>query len=190
MKKFENLVKEYSSKKLKEIIEVELSSHNAVFIEYVKDELIRRGESLPFNSKLEKEITSMSDDELKDMVEYEWENFHLECLEIARKEYLKRNFINNKNDKEREDDKIEKRYLALRTISNVYSVFAWVFGILFAIVALLCFKIPTYGLYGTIIFLVIGAIIVLTFLGGSESIKVFVDIEENTRKSSCESKNN
>ncbi|GIK21420.1 MAG: hypothetical protein BroJett005_08340 [Ignavibacteriota bacterium] len=187
MSKIEKLVKDYSSQKLKEIIGQQSSSYSETFIDYAKDELIRRGESFQFNPELEKEVAAMSDNDLKNLVEKEWDNFHLEYLEIARKEYMKRKFINESSDEEpeqQEETDTAKRYPALRTIAGIYSVFAWIIGIVAVIIAFISWSKggETGGLMIAIPTLVVGALIVLGLLAASESIKVFIDIEENTRK--------
>lgn len=184
MDKIEKLIKEYSSQKLKEILHQQSSSYNENFIDYTKDELIRRGESFTFNAELEKEVAAMNDTDLKNLVEKEWNNFHLEYLEIARKEYLKRGFKNKTPDIEEEqkaDD--EKRYPALRTIAGIYTVFAWIIAVVAAFVAFTVYtKDSSGGLMIAIPTIVIGALILLGLLAAAESIKVFIDIEENTRK--------
>jgi hypothetical protein len=187
MSKIENLVKEYGSKKLKEIIEQQSSSYSEAFIDYAKDELIRRGETFKFNVELEKEVEAMSDNDLKNLVEKEWNDYHLEYLEIARKEYLKRNFKNkteNEEDPEQQEEKtIGKRYPALRTIAGIFSVFAWIIGIVAVIAAIISgSKGGEWGLMIALPAIVIGALIVLILLATAESIKVIIDIEENTRK--------
>ena len=185
MDKIESIVKEYSSKKLKEIVEKQSSSYNLNFIDYAKDELIKRGERFPFDEKLEKEIGQMNDDYLKNLVEHEWNNFQLEDIEIARKEYLKRKYKNETNDLEQDEEQkevIEKKYPALRTITGIYSFFAWIIGIATIIVTIYFGQNGQAGLMISVPALVVGALIVLGILAASESIKLLIDIEENTRK--------
>ena len=186
MNKIEKIIKEYSSKKLREIVEQQSTSYNENFIDYIKDELIRRGESFPFNTETEKEVAAMSDNDLKNLVEKEWNNFHLEYLEIARKEYLKRKFKNETSDENQDEEQkgiVGKKYPALRTIAGIYSVFAWIIGIVAVIIAIYFYsQNQTMGLTIGIPSLIVGALIVLGLLAVSESIKVFIDIEENTRK--------
>jgi len=187
MSKIENIVKEYSSKKLREIVEQQSSSYNETFIDYAKDELIRRGENFKFNSELEKEVAAMSDKDLKNLVEKEWNNFHLEYLEIARNEYLKRNFKNEYIDEEPEQQEktnAGKRYPALRTIVVILSVFAWIIGIVAVIIAVFAWNKggETGGLMISLPTLVVGGLMMLGLLASAESIKVIIDIEENTRE--------
>ena len=72
-----------------------------------------------------------------------------------------------------------KRYAALRTLSGIYSILAWVTAIsaIFALIygmiensVVLIFSSIIYGLIGTI-----------TVLAFSEGIKLFIDLENNTR---------
>jgi len=187
MSKIENIVKEYSTIKLREIIEQRSSAYSETFTDYAKDELIRRGENFKFNSELEKEVIAMNDKDLKNLVENEWNNYHLEYLEIARNEYLKRNFKNESTDEEpeqQEETNAGKRYPALRTIAGIFSVFAWIIGIVAVIIAVLSWNKggDTWGLMVALPTLVVGALMVLGLLAAAESIKVIIDIEENTRK--------
>jgi len=186
MNKIEKLIKEYSSKKLHEIVEQQSSSYSENFIDYAKDELIKRGESFPFNAETEKEVAAMIDNDLKNLVEKEWNNFHLEYLEIARKEYLKRKFKNETSDEYQVEEPkriVEKKYPVLRTIAVIYSVFAWIIGIVAVIIAIYFYsQNQNMGLTIGLPSLVVGALIVIGLLAISEFIKVFIDIEENTRK--------
>ncbi|MCX6231140.1 MAG: hypothetical protein NTZ33_06310 [Bacteroidetes bacterium] len=188
MSKIEKLVKDYSSKKLKEIIEQQSTSYSENFIDYAKDELIRRGETFQFNHDLEKEVSGMNDNDLKILIEKEWNNYHLEYLEIARNEYLKRKFKNDSIEDEEPELQQEavyvvKRYPSLRTIAGIFSVFAWIIGIVTVFIAYISWSKggEAGGLMIAIPILVVGALIVLGLLAASESIKVFIDIEENTR---------
>lgn len=182
MNKYEKIIKEYSTQKLNEIIETQSSSYSRTFIDYIKDELIRRGVRFDYNLEIQKEIMSLNDSDLRNLVENEWTNFHLEYLEIARKEYLNRKFIN-----ETDNDTIVKetkdKNPAMRTLSVVYSVFAIIYGIL---IVILIFSILAYNLPNTFLYIIsvvlIGGLIVLSLLAVSESIIVLLNIEENTRK--------
>jgi hypothetical protein len=183
MSNFEKIIKEYSSKKLKEILEKQSDSYNENFIDYINDELIRRGESIPLNAELEQEISAMSDEELKNLVENEWNDYHLEYLELSRNEYIKRGFKNKTpyNEQEEETENKDARYPALNTVISLNNVGAWILGIL-AIGLGIYFIKESLILYA-ISTIVIGALIVLFTVASSESIKVIIDIEENTRKS-------
>ena len=177
----------FSTIKLREIIEQRSSAYSETFTDYAKDELIRRGENFKFNSELEKEVIAMNDKDLKNLVENEWNNYHLEYLEIARNEYLKRNFKNESTDEEpeqQEETNAGKRYPALRTIAGIFSVFAWIIGIVAVIIAVLSWNKggDAWGLMVALPTLVVGALMVLGLLAAAESIKVIIDIEENTRK--------
>jgi len=182
MTKIEKLIKGYSSTKLKEIIGQQSSSYSESFIDYAKDELIKRGENFLFNPKLENEVAAMNDKDLKNLIEKEWNNFHLEYIEIARIEYLKRNFKNESIDIETEEEfkkDGEKRYPAMRTIAGIYYVLALIGGITVLYLTIKAYNIDTLNALKTFLF---GVIMVISLLAVSESIKVWIDIEENTRK--------
>ncbi len=196
MDRIENTIKEYSTKKLKEIVEQQSSSYSENFIDYAKDELIRRGESFPFNEEQQKDIAEMKDDELKNLVEKEYDNYHLEYIEIARKEYLKRGFKNEMEEweKKEEEKRFEKRYPASRNIAGVISLIAWTVAMIAVIVAIIEFtNLPNnsggMNMIIPLATLLIGAFLVIVLLAQSEMIKVFIDIEENTRKYSDYYKN-
>ena len=186
MDRIEKNIKDYSTKKLKEIVEQQNASYSPNFIDYAKDELIKRGETFPFNEEWIKEITEMSDVDLKYLVEHEYDTYHLEYIEIARKEYLKRGFKNETEASEQKET-FEKRFPALRTIAGFISFFAWAFAIITAIGILYAFEnISKYDNGTAFIYLVaaflVGAFFFVFLLSQAEIIRVFVDIEENTRK--------
>ena len=74
------------------------------------------------------------------------------------------------------------KYPALRTIALFYGVFAWIVGILAVILAVYFGSQGIAGVFLALSTLVVGALIVLGVLAVSESIKVFIDIEYNTRQ--------
>lgn len=74
------------------------------------------------------------------------------------------------------------KYPALRTISGIYKVFAWIIGIVSIIVAAIFLKAGETGLIFSLISIVVGGLIVLGVLAVAESIMVFIDIEHNTRQ--------
>jgi len=82
------------------------------------------------------------------------------------------------------EDLSTQRYPALRTIAGVYQVLAWLvavvagIGVLFALAN---FK-EDLSKFILLFSIIGGAIGFITLLAASESIKVFIDIEENTRK--------
>lgn len=75
------------------------------------------------------------------------------------------------------------RYPALRTIAGIYMVFAWIVGIA-SVISTFYFLSNTNGKIFGLVSLVFGGILALGLAAISESIKVFLDIEYNTRKSS------
>jgi hypothetical protein len=74
----------------------------------------------------------------------------------------------------------KKRYPALRTVAGIYIAYAVIIGLIFLI---LTFKYLIEEEWLTALSIVIGgSVLVLLFIAFSESIKVFLDIEYNTRR--------
>ena len=74
----------------------------------------------------------------------------------------------------------EIKYPALLTISTTYLIFGWIIGFATVIVTVYFFSKPELGIFG-LVSLVIGGLLVLGLVSFSEIIKVFIDIENNTR---------
>lgn len=74
------------------------------------------------------------------------------------------------------------KYPALRAIAGFYVVFAWIVGVLAIIIAIYFGSKGESGLFIALLTLVVGVLIVLGVLVVSESIKVVIDIEYNTRQ--------
>lgn len=75
------------------------------------------------------------------------------------------------------------RYPALRTIAGVYMVLAWIIGIAAIITTVYFLSEDRMQIFG-LVSLIVGGLLALGLAAISESIKVFLDIEYNTRKSS------
>ena len=75
-----------------------------------------------------------------------------------------------------------KRYPALRSIAGLYQVLAWIVAVIAGIGILLSLDNFERDLIKLILIFIGGAVGFITLLAASESIKVFIDIEENTRK--------
>ncbi|MBP7152308.1 MAG: hypothetical protein KBA43_06555 [Paludibacteraceae bacterium] len=73
------------------------------------------------------------------------------------------------------------RYSALRTIAHVYTVLAWIIGIA-AIITTFYFLFGDNMIIFGLVSLIVGGLLALGLAAISESIKVFLDIEYNTRK--------
>lgn len=186
MSKIENVVQEYSTKKLNEILEKQIHAYNENFINCIKDELIKRGESFPFNTEYEQEIKKMDDSSLRTLVENDWDDYHLEYIELARIEYLKRNFKNDKSGEEQNKgdlNDVESKYPALKVIANVYYLSAWILGFASILIVVTSFE-KKDGFVFWVSAMAICALVTLGLFAVSEAIKLFVDIEENTRKNS------
>jgi hypothetical protein len=84
-----------------------------------------------------------------------------------------------------DEEVLPVRYLALRTIAGVYQILAFTVAIVATIgivFALLNLGAGTSALILLGLSVLGGTVGVITFFAASESIKVFVDIEENTRR--------
>ena len=78
-----------------------------------------------------------------------------------------------------------KKYPALRTISNILGVSGWVIAVIGVIVSIYIFGEEELDGLSTIIPILIGtAVITISFLAFSELIKLLIDIEKNTRNTS------
>jgi len=75
------------------------------------------------------------------------------------------------------------RYPALRTIAGVYMVLAWIIGIAAIITTFYFLSENRMQIFG-LVSLIVGGLLALGLAAISESIKVFLDIEYNTRKTS------
>lgn len=181
----EKTVKEYSSVKLRAIITEQGAAYGKEFVDYAKDELIKRGESLPLDPQLQQQVAAMNDADLRHLVEKDWPNFHLEVMEIARAEYLKRGFANTTADAPSVPNQtaaISTKYPALKTLSQLYNVVAW-FTMIGSGIGLL-YLTDEYGYSHPLVGLFfMSCWISLLLFSVSELIKVVVDIEHNTRKS-------
>ncbi|MBS1685368.1 MAG: hypothetical protein JSS76_11450 [Bacteroidetes bacterium] len=91
----EERIGKYSSKKLLEIVEKQANAYSEDYLDLVKNELIRRGETFAYDRKLKEEVEALRDYELRDVVEKDYERYNLEYLELATEEYIKRGFKNN-----------------------------------------------------------------------------------------------
>ena len=74
------------------------------------------------------------------------------------------------------------RYPALRTISGVYKALAWIIGI--ATIITTIYMLVDDELVIGLVSLLVGGLLALGLAALSELIKVFLDIEYNTRKTS------
>ncbi len=182
MNNYEQLAKGYSSKKLLEIVEKQISAYNEDFIDYIKDELIKRGEKFQYNADYVTIVSEMGDDELKLIVEKDWNDYHLEYVEIARIEYLKRGFTNEESNDNLDGEQNETkkvRYPALQSIVVILKVFAYIMG--FTAVGISIFYLLNEKVIFAIAILLSAILNVLLLIALLESIKVIIDIEENTR---------
>ena len=96
------------------------------------------------------------------------ENSKIENQNIDQTEVSNRQFDNN-------------RYPALKTISGVYIALAWIIGIIVFIGSLYFLSTESMKMMALGLIL-LGGLLVLGLAAISEIIKLFIDIEKNTRK--------
>ncbi len=178
----ELLISEYSTDKLLSILQKQANSYSEQFIEYVKDELIKRNITFNWNEDLVKKITALSDVDLKLLVEKDYDNYHLECLEIAREEYLKRGFKNEagNNDTEEivaENPKESEKYPALRVIIIIWYILGFIYLII--ILWILVSRSDVLTLPLVVAICIIGSVIVISSFASAELIKIVLEIEKN-----------
>jgi|BioPla2DNA2_1021312.scaffolds.fasta_scaffold71067_2 hypothetical protein len=90
--------------------------------------------------------------------------------------------VENSQKESNEEKKTTKyRYPALRIVAGFYKVLAWIVGIV-AIIATFYYLSSSGMAVLALVSLVGGAFLVIGLLAMAELIKVFVDIEYNTRK--------
>ena len=78
-------------------------------------------------------------------------------------------------------DAVNRKYPALRFISDLYKILAWIIVVATAIVFFFGLSQEKLGILVAIGSIVIGGILVVTLLAIAEGIKLFIDIEHNTR---------
>ena len=162
-------------------------------------ELKRRGEKIPSNleDKLKAFCRANNEKKIdKFLKAFMWANGYNSMEEFYRKvftgskkigENISRNKSVEPNSKTSMDNKLPQKYSALRTIIGIYYFFASLMsgvGLLIIIYYgsnYLNYK-NEFGLFIAVITFVIGSILVLGLITMAESIKVFIDIEYNTRK--------
>ncbi|MFN4074686.1 MAG: hypothetical protein ACK4HC_02125 [Cloacibacterium sp.] len=98
--------------------------------------------------------------------------------EILEKQKFEKKLINTTKNHKPTSFSIDK-YPALKTISKIYEIFAWIIVLITLIITIISIK--DSFLLGLGI-LIAGGIIALGLFAIAESIKVFVDIEYNTRQ--------
>lgn len=88
--------------------------------------------------------------------------------------------INQWNNNPSESTTINDKYPALRTLSFIYKISAWVIGLCCVILAIIF--VGENELLTSLECLVVGALSTITVIAFSELIILFIDIENNTRQ--------
>ena len=151
----------------------------------------------------QEEFSKYSDDQLleflKSRKKHPSPDHHPYEVEAAEEEAKKRNIqfdIEDENIETEINKEIQKlkthvvkeRYPALRFISGVYRLLAWLFAIATVIVFVYMLSQGQMDILSGIGVLMGGGIIFVTLLATAEGIQVFVDIEHNTRISATNSR--
>jgi hypothetical protein len=154
------------------------------------------------NNSIEERIRNLSDEELINIVTKNYKEFTNEALDYAFDEINKRGLGKEEYEKQKEQIKKEERinssvvesvrqgaqprYPTLRALSGGYKILG-VLIILVGAIALLAI-ILSEDLHGNLKFayvfgtISIGIPLIVTYFAIGEGIKVFIDIEENTRQ--------
>lgn len=101
---------------------------------------------------------------------------YIDKKEIVSEVAITSNEFNNSNQNN------VNKYPALKTISGIYSVLAWLIGIITFGVTIILLNTGDYGIMGAIFTFVIGSLLVIGVLATAELITLFIDIEYNTRQ--------
>ncbi len=178
----ENYIGKYSTDKLLEIISSKAKSYSERFLDFSKNELVRRNVKFEYNKEHNALVEKLSDEELKKIVEVEFLDYNLEYMEAIRSEYLKRNFLNvsGYNDDSTKENK--SKYPSLNILIGMYSFFGWVSLIVAAFGAFgLMSSYDASKVYINALLLIVGLFSALVSFATAEGFKLFIDIEKNTR---------
>ncbi len=147
-------------------------------------------------NRFEEVMANHSDEELVKIINSEPGDYQPEAIKAAHKEIQKRK-IDVKQVGTEPEEVVEEsnypseettsiRYPALRFISGFYKILAWIVVIVTVvfIISLIARDGSSLGILEAVIALLGGGFLFISFLATSEIIKVFVDIEHNTRISS------
>lgn len=102
-------------------------------------------------------------------------NFKDKCPDYKELESVKKYSAYKKDTK-------KVRYPALELIANLLSIFGWIVGIITIAVVIFSFTSEPVNVISSVILLISGIFIAILNIALSELIKVFINIEENTRK--------
>lgn len=147
------------------------------------------------NHQFEEVMANHSDEELVKIINSEPGDYQPEAIDAAHKEIQKRKIDVKKKSIEPKEVETESnhsneeetgiRYPALRFISGFYKILAYLVVIIAVIAIIISFASdsPSLGVLEILIALIGGGFLFISFLAASEIIKVFIDIEHNTRTS-------
>ena len=127
-----------------------------------------------------------SDDQILEILNLRnnYPEYEVQAAEIEAK---KRN-IEYRNEAEDAETAIRKRYPALRFISGLYKVLAWLVCALSVVASIYLIFQGEVEISIALGVLIVGGILFVSLLAIAEIIKVFIDIEHNTRISATNTK--
>ena len=181
---FEEAMAKRTDSELENILNSQPGDYQSGAIEAAEQEINRR-------KVIRDKFSKYSDEQIIEILKSK-NNYQSFEIEVANEEAERRN-LHFKIEKEKVEKEISKeiqnlktdivkeRYPALRFISGLYRILAWLIGIATAIVFLYMLSQGQMGIPIGIGVLIGGGILFVTFLAIAEGIKVFIDIEHNTR---------
>lgn len=120
-------------------------------------------------------------EENEDSFEICWNCGHDSGIKQTDKQFSE-NITQEKKDDQTDKPLIKKpKYPALIILSNISKIFAWI-ALIISIILSIIQIVTVLTIINVIITLISGIAIFIMFLGASELIKLFIDIEKNTRK--------
>lgn len=141
------------------------------------------------------QVSKLSNEQLVDLIKLKQKNINHYDIEIeaAEAEAKKRNIIIQSEEstitnQSYNSTSIEKKYHALRLTSGLYKVLAWIILLGSLAICILTISQGEKGIPLAIGSILGGSALFLTCLALAEGIKVFIDIEHNTRVTALNSK--
>ncbi len=181
---FEEAMSKRTTVELETIINSSPGDYQEEAIEAAKSELQKR-------SLFKEGITKYTDERLLEIINSQAQ-FHSYEVDIANEEAEKRGLLEVekiKSTQNRMNQELKKlqsevsldKYPALKFISGVFRLIAWIIAIITVIAAVYLITQGDLGIVSALGVLVGGGILFIIHLAIAELIKVFIDIEYNTR---------
>lgn len=179
---FEEVMSKKTTVELEKIINSSPGDYQEEAIEVAKNELQKR-------ALFKEGISKYTDEQLFEIINSQSQSYE---VNIAIEEADKRGLIEDegiKSTQNRENPELKKlqtevsfyKYPALRFISGVFRLIAWIIAVISAIAIVYLITQGELGIVGALGVLIGGGILFVIHLAIAELIKVFIDIEYNTR---------